>query len=124
MIKKYSIAEEYSKNPGARYSKQGPYSGEDFRDKVLEPFFNNKSEGDILEIDLNGLNGYPSSFFEEAFGGIARRFSQKEVLNSLRFICDDNPLFIDDLLSYIKQERAKAWEEVLLLFLFLLASFW
>lgn len=108
MIKKYSIAEEYSKNPGARYSKQGPYSGEDFRDKVLEPFFNNKSEGDILEIDLNGLNGYPSSFFEEAFGGIARRFSQKEVLNSLRFICDDNPLFIDDLLSYIKQERAKA----------------
>ncbi len=107
MTKKYSIANEYSKNPGARYKKQGEYSGEDFREKVLEPFFKEKAEGDILEIDLNGLNGYPSSFFEEAFGGIARLYKQDDVLKSLRFICEDNPLFIDDLISYIKQERAE-----------------
>ena len=107
MIKKYSIAKEYSQNPGARYSKQGPYSGEDFRNKVLVPFFENKKEGDIMEIDLNGLNGYPSSFFEEAFGGIARIYSPKDVLRSLIFKCTDNPLFIEDLISYIKQDRAK-----------------
>jgi len=107
MTKKYSIANEYSKNPGARYKKQGEYSGEDFREKVLEPFFKEKAEGDILEIDLNGLNGYPSSFFEEAFGGIARLYKQDDVLKSLRFICEDNPLFIDDLISYIRQERAE-----------------
>lgn len=108
MTKKYSIANEYSKNPGARYIKQGPNSGEDFRNKVLEPFFKNKKKDDVLEIDLNGLNGYPSSFFEEAFGGIARLYSPKDVLNSLSFICTDNPLFVEDLISYIKQERAKA----------------
>ena len=108
MTKKYSIAREYSKNPGARYKQQGPYSGEDFRETVLQPFFENKTTGDILEIDLDDLNGYPSSFFEEAFGGIARKFKQDDVLKSLKFSCEDNPLFIDDLISYIKQERAKA----------------
>lgn len=107
MIKKYSIANEYSKNPGARYKKQGPYSGEDFRETVLVPFFNTKKDGDLLEIDLNDLNGYPSSFFEEAFGGIARIYNQADVLKSLKFDCEDNPLFIDDLISYIKQERAE-----------------
>lgn len=108
MTKNYSIAKEYSRNPGARYIKQGAHSGEDFRKTVLEPFFSQKKDGDILEIDLNDLNGYPSSFFEEAFGGIARIYKQDEVLASLKFNCDDNPLFIDDLISYIKQERAKA----------------
>ena len=107
MKKNYNIATEYTKNPGARYIKQGPYSGEDFREKVLVPFFKNKNKGDILEINLNGLNGYPSSFFEEAFGGIAREFKQDDVLKSLKFECEDNPLFINDLISYIKQERAQ-----------------
>ena len=113
MIKNFSISQEYTKNPGARYKTQGPNSGQDFREKVLEPFFKNKEKGDVLVIDLNDLNGYPSSFFEEAFGGIARLYKQEEVLKSLKFICTDNPLFIDDLISYIKQERAKAWEKVL-----------
>ena len=106
MKKTYCIAKEYTKNPGARYKTQGVYSGEDFREKILEPFFKNKNAGDVLEIDLNDLNGYPSSFFEEAFGGIARIFGQTDVLKSLKFVCEDNPLFIDDLISYIKQERA------------------
>lgn len=107
MTKIYSIAKEYTKNPGARYKEQGPYSGEDFREKVLLPFFNTRKENDILQINLDDLNGYPSSFFEEAFGGIARIFSQEIVLKSLQFECTDNPLFIDDLISYIKQERAE-----------------
>jgi hypothetical protein len=107
MVKQYCIAKEYTKNPGARYIKQGLNSGEDFRKKVLEPFFETKQDNDILQIDLNDLNGYPSLFFEEAFGGIARIFKQEDVLKSLRFICDDNPLFIDDLISYIRQEKAK-----------------
>lgn len=107
MIKKYSIAKEFTKNPGARFKTQGPYSGQEFRENVLEPFFKNKNSDDVLEINLNGLNGYPSSFFEEAFGGIARIYKQEDVLKSLKFYCEDNPLIIDDLISYIKQERSK-----------------
>ena len=46
----YNIAEQYTKNPGARYIKQGDFSGEDFRKNVLEPFFESYEEGNILEI--------------------------------------------------------------------------
>ena len=34
MKKTYCLAKEYTKNPGARYKTQGPYSGEDFREKM------------------------------------------------------------------------------------------
>ena len=105
MIQEYSIATKYTKNPGARYERQGNYSGEHFRKTVLEPFFNTKRKGDILSIDFNGLNGYPSSFLEEAFGGIARIYPIADVLGSMKFSCTENPLIVEDIISYIKQER-------------------
>lgn len=109
---KYSIAKEYTKNPGARFIEQGSFSGQDFRQRVLEPFFKDRKGGERLEIDFDGLNGYPSSFFEEAFGGIARIYSPDVVLSALILHCDEDPLFLDDLRSYIRQERAtgKAYE--------------
>ena len=100
------MAEQYTSNPGPRYISQGPNSGEDFRESVLKPFFKNKTRNEKLIINLDGLNGYPSSFFEEAFGGIARDFSVEDTLNALDFECNDNPIFIEDIKSYIKQERA------------------
>lgn len=103
----YKISEEYTDSPGGRNITEGPFSGEDFRKKVLEPFFKNKKNGDILVIDLNDLNGYPSSFFEEAFGGIARIYKPEEVLKSIKFNCTDDPLVIDDMISYINQEYAE-----------------
>ena len=66
---------------------------------------------DLLIIDLDGLDGYPSSFFEEAFGGIARLYSPQDVLKSISFECSDNPLVIDDMISYINQEYAKKKNE-------------
>lgn len=100
------IAEEYTENPGGREIKEGPFSGEDFRKKILEPYFSTRKEGDFLTIDLDGLNGYPSSFFEEAFGGIARIVSPEIVLKTIRFVCTENPMVIDDMISYINQEYA------------------
>lgn len=101
----YNIAEQYTRNPGARYIKQGDFSGEDFREKVLEPFFKSYEEGNVLEINLDGLNGYPSSFLEEAFGGIARRYGVEKVKKSLKLICTENHLVVDDIKSYIEQKR-------------------
>ncbi len=101
------ISTDYTENPGGREKKEGPFSGEDFRKKFLEPFFNSRKKDETLIIDLDGLNGYPSSFFEEAFGGIARLFSSETVLQSIRFVCNDNPMVIDDMISYINQEYAK-----------------
>ena len=103
----YKISEKYTDSPGGRNITEGPFSGEDFRKKVLEPFFQTKKDGDKLIIDLDDLNGYPSSFFEEAFGGIARIYKPEEVIKSLKFSCTDDPLVVDDMISYINQEYAE-----------------
>lgn len=69
----YRIADEFSTTPGGRLRKHGPYSGEEFRDDVLHALLQRAVEaGDKVAIVLDGTAGYPSSFLEEAFGGLIR----------------------------------------------------
>lgn len=71
------IAEEFSRYPAGRYLKDGPYSGESFRKKFLEP---NIAIHEKIVIELDGTRGYGSSFLEEAFGGLVRKgFSKNEL---------------------------------------------
>ena len=73
MTMTYSIANEFSTTPGGRFRKHGPYSGEEFRDDVLCNLLRTAmGDGDTLTIELDGTAGYPSSFLEEAFGGLIR----------------------------------------------------
>ena len=64
-----SIAKDFSVTTGGRFNRDGPYSGEAFRARFLEPAFNS---GDTVVIDLDDVAGLPSSFLEEAFGGLVR----------------------------------------------------
>lgn len=63
------LAKEFSRYPAGRNTKDGPYSGELFRKKFLEP---NLKIHDKIIIELDGARGYGSSFLEEAFGGLVR----------------------------------------------------
>ena len=73
MTMTYSFANDFSTTPGGRFRKHGPYSGEEFRDDVLRDLLQAAIEGDdTLFIVLDGTSGYPSSFLEEAFGGLIR----------------------------------------------------
>ena len=68
-----NIAEDYSKVPGGRYIEDGPFSGQDFRENILLPKFQEaKRQNVILQVNLDGGYGYGSSFLDEAFGGLAR----------------------------------------------------
>jgi len=68
-----TIATEFSDVPGLRYESQGPNSGARFRDGVLLPRFQAaRQAGQKLIIFLDGVEGYTTSFLEEAFGGLAR----------------------------------------------------
>jgi hypothetical protein len=58
-------------------------------------------------VDLDGTMGYATSFLEEAFGGLARKHPDEEVLNHLRFCSKDEPYLIDELTQYIKEANKK-----------------
>lgn len=103
---KISICSDFSETPGARYRSEGPYSGEEFRESLLIPrFLELKDTDEELTIDLDGGYGYPTSFLEEAFGGLARKFPAKIVLKKLNFISNDEPCLIYEIKSYIESAK-------------------
>lgn len=69
-MKTISIAKDFSVFPGGRIPDDGPFSGEEFRDKFLMPIF---SGSEKVVIDFDNVRGYGSSFLEEAFGGLLRK---------------------------------------------------
>ncbi len=102
------ISVDFSETPGARHRSEGLYSGEEFRDDLLiKKYTEARQNGEKLIIDFDGGYGYPTSFLEEAFGGLARIFSPDEVLNTLEFISKDEPSLIDEVKSYITTANEK-----------------
>lgn len=64
-----NVAKQFTKLPGLRYIRLGPFSGEEFRQKFLIPPL---KQGKTVIVELDGVRGYGSSFLEEAFGGSVR----------------------------------------------------
>ena len=65
------IARDFSPTPGGRFRAMGPASGEQFRE-LLRKALQRKPPEDV-EVILDGVEGYGSSFLEEAFGGLIRK---------------------------------------------------
>lgn len=105
-----NICKDYTDTPGGRYIKQGDFSGEDFRNKLLKPKYIEAIEKrEKLKIDLDGGYGYGSSFLEEAFGGLIRELDKnyKQVLEVIEVKSDDEPSLIDDITKYINDAIKK-----------------
>ena len=103
-----NIAKAFASTPGARNIVEGSYSGEEFLKNKLLPMFDQAiAEGSTLLIDLDNTEGYATSFLEEAFGGLARKYNSKKVLNVLQFKSDDEPLLIEEIGMYIKEANGK-----------------
>lgn len=101
-----SLADQFANTPGARNIDEGAFSGEAFLNKVLLPRFNEALESDcVLFIDLDNTEGYATSFLEEAFGGLARKFDINLVLKHIDFKSDDEPLLIEEIKTYIKEAK-------------------
>jgi len=68
------IAKDFSDTPGPRYSKEGDFPGELFRKEVLLPKLKEAIELDVkLIVNLDGTEGYASSFLEESFAGLVSK---------------------------------------------------
>lgn len=106
MIIKISV--DFSDTPGARHRNEGKFSGEEFREDLLEKkYLEVRQKKQKLKIDFDGGYGYPTSFLEEAFGGLARIYGSSEVLNVLDFISNDEPSLIGEVTSYILAANEK-----------------
>lgn len=80
------IAEDFSQYPGGRYPADGDGNGTVFREKFLEPVL---QAHDTALIVLDGTRGYPSSFLEEAFGGLVRKgFDAELIKKSFTFVAE------------------------------------
>ena len=101
-----NICKDFSETPGARYRNEGDFSGEQFREELLEPkFLEAKNNGEKIIINLDGGYGYTPSFLEVAFGGLSRKYGSDYVLPVLEFESNDEPSLIDEVLGYIKQAK-------------------
>lgn len=98
-----NIAKDFSDSPGGRTKKGGDCSGEEFREKFLEQYFENPSDNSKIRIILDGSFGYPTSFLEESFGGLARKYGKERVKEKLVFVSVDEPLLIEEIQSYINE---------------------
>ncbi len=101
---KINIAKDFTQFPGPRYKNQGPGSGQEFRENHLEPaFLKARETSGQVTIELDGLKySYPTSFLEEAFGGLARQYGIDEVERILRFVSANEPLLDTECRHYIK----------------------
>lgn len=104
-----NICSDFTDTPGARHRNEGAFSGEEFRETILEPKFQEaKNKHEKITIELDGGFGYPTSFLEESFGGLARIFAIDDVLNTLTFVSNDEPTLIDEIKAYIIHARDPA----------------
>ncbi|MCA2969005.1 MAG: STAS-like domain-containing protein [Acidobacteriaceae bacterium] len=100
------IASDFGALPGPRKISEGAYSGEAFLNDLLRPRYLEASRlGSRLRIDFDGAAGYPTSFLEEAFGGLSREFGGDAILQVLEFKCLDEPYLEKEIVSYIQKAK-------------------
>ena len=99
-----NIANRFTTLPGPRYRNQGPGSGQEFLEKHLKPMFRQAQEtGETITVQLDGVkHGYPTSFLEEAFGGLAREFGVEVVRSTLVFESHVEPMLGEEIRHYIE----------------------
>lgn len=105
---KINIKNEFSDCPGARYRKDGPNSGEEFYQEILLPRFEKAMQkNEKLEINLDGVWGYPSSFVSGSFGILSINYGAKQVLEIIDFISEESETRKNRIIEEIKNPTKK-----------------
>lgn len=91
------LANDFGRYPAGRFTNDGPFSGQRFRDEVLLPRLRQSEPNVEIVIDLDGARGFGSSFLEEAFGGLVRvhHLDKRELQRRLKFKCRDTSLEVE-----------------------------
>lgn len=108
----YRVADQFTPFPGGRYAADGPGSGESFREDVLIPHIRKALDNeDDFFLVLDGVEGLPSSFLEEAFGGLLRHapWRMDQVQQVLHLQADDPELgpYVDLAWAFMSAEEMR-----------------
>jgi hypothetical protein len=97
-----NVAKDFSSAPSGRHPEDGPFNGERFRVELLVPSLEDP-EG--VEIQLDGVSGFGSSFLEEAFGGLVRihHFSSDDLRKRIHIQYSDPDLiyYAESIIDFI-----------------------
>lgn len=101
-----NISEEFTDTPGARTYSDGEFSGQEFYDKLLKSRYKEAvSVGEKLCVNLDGTNGYASSFLNEAFSRLGNEFGHDAVWNNLIIISNEVPKYIEKVKDSVYEKR-------------------
>lgn len=102
---KISVA-SFSREPVGRYLTDGAQSGQAFRERVLLPAL---LAAELVTVDLDGTEGYGSSFLEEAFAGTMRclNLSAEEFRRRVRIVGDEDPSLLVEIAGYLADEERR-----------------
>jgi hypothetical protein len=107
-MKTIKIATEYSDTPYGRYRTDGEFSGQRFREEFLTPALKGS---EIITVDIDEVEGYGSSFLDEAFGGLVRLdgFTSADLHKRLKIKNAnlDFNIYRDLIWKYIDEARPK-----------------
>lgn len=102
------IAMDYSDTPGARDREDGDFSGQEFLEDFLKTRFEKAvKEGYLLQVNLDGLWGWPSSFISGSFGKLSMEVGAEIVLKHLVFVSTKRPTRIEKVVTEIKNPTKK-----------------
>ena len=103
---KIKILTDFTFAPGARDYDDGKDSGQEFYENLLKSKYEEAIRKDLnLKIDLDGVEGYPSSFLSEAFGLLGNEFGSEEVWSRLILVSNEVPMYIKKINKYIHEKR-------------------
>jgi hypothetical protein len=106
MTRKIKIATDFAEKVGHRFRSTGGKSGEEFRQDLLENLMKDETVSKI-EIDMDDTWGYPSSFLEEAFGGLVRIFGIDLVRKKIEIISTQDESLYERILKYVNNAVSK-----------------
>ena len=92
------IAKDFTRYPAGRNRKDGPFSGQAFRENLLVPAL---SDNRPIRLMMDGTRGYGSSFLEEAFGGLVRAGFDPNMIKDLIEINSNDPSLIHEIHDYL-----------------------
>ncbi|RSB18561.1 STAS-like domain-containing protein [Citrobacter farmeri] len=97
-----SVKDAIGRYPMGRFKKDGLGSAEELRDDYIIPALN---KYDLVNIELDGVMGYGSSFLEEVFGGLVRSGLYDAGLIDRINIITDQLFYINEIKSHIEDAQ-------------------